>query len=175
MSGIKLTGRGSRQCGLRLDPKVMLMSSSDGEGLPGRPEPTVTQDSTSEFAGIVVNRLFSIGLSLECARSIVGNGPAGDRVAATTDEVDELISDIRATVFRSDADPLVAARGRSARTARALQARALDAAALLERRAEIARRPPRMDYRAEIKRWRAFAVEAEKMAQRWEHPPWSHD
>lgn len=130
----------------------MLMSSGDGEGLRGPPGPTVTQDSMSEFAGIVVNRLFSIGLSLESARSIVGNGPAGDRVAAATDEVDKLISDIRATVFRSDADLLVAARERSARTARALQARALDAAALLERRAEIARQPLRMDYQAEIKR-----------------------
>jgi hypothetical protein len=171
LSGIKLTGRGSRQCGSRLDPEVVLMSSGDGEELPGPPEPTVTQDSMSEFAGIVVDRLFSIGLSLESARSIVGNGPAGDRVATATGEVDELISDIRATVFRSDAGPLVAARERSVRTARALQARALDAAALLERRAEIARPPSRMDYQAEIKRWRAFAGEAEQMAQRWEQPP----
>ena len=147
------------------------MSASDGEGLPGPLEPAVPQDSMSEFAGIVVNRLFSIGLSLESARSIVGNGPAGDRVAAATDEVDELIRDIRATVFRSDADPLVAARERSARTARALQAKALDTAALLERRAEIVRQPSRMDHQAEIKRWRAFADEAERMAQRWEQPP----
>ena len=151
------------------------MSSGDCEGLRGPLEPTVTQDRTSEFAGIVVNRLFSIGLSLESARSIVGNGPAGDRVAAATGEVDKLISDIRAAVFRSDANPLAAGRERSARTARALQARALDAAALLERGAEIARQPSRMDYQAEIKRWRAFAGEAEKMAQRWEQPPRSDD
>lgn len=147
------------------------MSACDGEGLPGPLEPAVPQDSMPEFAGIVVNRLFSIGLSLESARSIVGNGPAGDRVAAATGEVDELIRDIRAAVFRSDAYPLAAGRERSARTARALQARALDAAALLERRAEAARQPSRMDYQAEIKRWRAFADEAEKMAQRWEQPP----
>ena len=147
------------------------MSAGDSEGPPGPPEPAVPQDSMSEFAGIVVNRLFTIGLSLASARSIVGSGPAGDRVAAATDEVDELISEIRAIVFRVHADPLVAARERSARMARELQVRALDAAALLERQAEIARQPSRMDHQAEIKRWRAFAGEAEKMARRWEQPP----
>ena len=168
LSGIRLTRRGNRQGGVRLNPKVMLMSAGDGEGPPGPLKPAVPQDSVAEFAGIVVNRLFSIGLSLESARSIVGNGPAGDRIAAATDEVDELIGDIRATVFRSDIDPLATVRERSARTARALQAGAMDAAALLQQRAEIARRPSRVDRQAEIKRWLAFAEEAERMAQRWE-------
>jgi hypothetical protein len=58
-----------------------------------------------------------------------------------------------------------------ASTARELQARALDAAALLEKRADIGRRPSRMDYPTEIKRWRAFADHAERMAKRWEQPP----
>jgi len=43
-----------------------------------------------EVTGCIVNRLFLIGLSLESARSIVGVGPAGDRIVAATDEVDLL-------------------------------------------------------------------------------------
>jgi hypothetical protein len=58
-----------------------------------------------------------------------------------------------------------------ARTARALQAAAADYAALLEQKADLTRKPGRMDYPAEIKRWRAFADQAEQMAKRWEQPP----
>ncbi len=43
------------------------------------------------------------------------------------------------------------------RTARALQASAADYAILLEQRAGLTRPPGRMDYPAEIRRWRAFA------------------
>ena len=58
-----------------------------------------------------------------------------------------------------------------ARTARALQAAAADYAALLEKTADLTRKPARMDYPAEIKRWRAFADQAEQTATRWEQPP----
>ena len=60
----------------------------------------------SEFATSIVNRLFLVGLSLESARSIVGSSPAGDRIASAAGEVDELIREIRATVFSPGADPL---------------------------------------------------------------------
>jgi hypothetical protein len=60
---------------------------------------------------------------------------------------------------------------RFAQTARALQASALDAASLLEQQAGLVRPPGRLDHRAEIKRWRAFADQAEQMAKRWEQPP----
>ena len=53
-------------------------------------------EAISRFAGDVVNRLFSIGLSLDSALSIAGTGPAGDRVAAAAGELDRLIRDIRA-------------------------------------------------------------------------------
>jgi hypothetical protein len=53
----------------------------------------------SRFAADIVNRLFSIGLRLESARSIVTKGPAVDRIAAATDEVDRVIRDIRTAVF----------------------------------------------------------------------------
>jgi hypothetical protein len=79
--------------------KVMLMSDADSQDMPGPLEPPVPQDAMLEFAHHIVNRLFSIGLSLDSARSIVGKGPAGDRVAAATDEVDRLIREIRDYVF----------------------------------------------------------------------------
>jgi hypothetical protein len=53
-----------------------------------------------------------------------------------------------------------------ARTARAMQAKALNAAALLEQQADLARPPALLDYPTEIKRWRALADRAEQMARR---------
>jgi hypothetical protein len=213
---------------------------------------TSAENAMPGFAGYIVNRLFSVGLSLESARSIVGPGPAGDRVAAATDQVDRMIGDIRSITFGLAADrgnhapdrwPLPPGRStgdllprvaegisevgmrlraagqlregaarrsvtealgrlddlgrevrrhvladsaqrraaiadhraalteRMAQTARALQATAADAAALLERQADLAGPPGRMDYRTEIKRWRAFAEQAGQMAARWEQPP----
>jgi hypothetical protein len=38
-------------------------------------------------------------LSLESARSIIGDGPACDRVAAAVGELDQTIQDIRTAVF----------------------------------------------------------------------------
>jgi hypothetical protein len=69
------------------------------------------------------------------------------------------------------ADRAVLLQERMARAARALQASAADYAALLEQKAGLARPPGRMDYPAEIKRWRAFAYQAEQMAKRWERSP----
>jgi len=228
------------------------------------------EDAMSQFAGYIVNRLFSVGLSLESARSIVEKGPAGDRVAAATGEVDRMIGDIRTVLFslaadrenhapgrvpappggyadrtgellggvinsvsevgallRATADLPDTARlritealrrlddavqkvrdhvsaerdrgtqpgpawrpplGRQKRSApssdhaallqermapaaRALQAAAVDYAALLEQQAALIRQPGRMDYPAEVKRWRAFADQAEQMAERWEQTP----
>ena len=147
------------------------MSAGDGQNPPGPQEPAGPREELEDFASHIVNRLFSIGLSLESARSIVGHGPAGDRISAATDEVDLLISDIRATLFSSATDPAAVLIERMAHAARELQARALDAATLLEQRANITRRPSRMDYPTEVKRWRAFAQQAEQMAERWEQQP----
>jgi len=225
-----------------------------------------SEDEASQFAEYVVTRLFAVGLSLESARSIVGQGPAGDRIAAATGEVDRMIGNIRAIMFSRAAarrnhsparwplppsdrtgkllgsvvksifnvglllqaaaglpqdaarlrifealrlledltwevrDHVFAERGqgtqpgparrslgsherpappadrealqqRMARTTRTLQAAAADYATLLEQQAHLARQPERMDYPTEIKRWRAFARQAEQMAKRWEQPP----
>jgi hypothetical protein len=154
-------------------------------------EAAAPDDTMTRFAEYVVDRLFSVGLSLDSAHGIVGEGPAGDRVAAVTDEVDRLIREIRDYVFAERTQGTLAGlpweswpdvqelpaqaedraallQGHMARTARALQARAADYAVLLEQTADLARRPARMDYSAEIKRWRAFADQAEQMARRWE-------
>ena len=151
----------------------MLMFDADSQDLPGQLEPAVPEETMSESVGHIVNRLFSIGLSLESARSIVGNGPAGDRIAAATDEIDRMIRDFRTAMFGLAEDRAALLKERMAHTARALQATTLDAAALLERQADRARPPTRLDYPAEIKRWRAFAAQAEQMARRWEQRPWS--
>jgi hypothetical protein len=73
--------------------------SGSGRGRPAAREAAPLEDTMSQFAEEIVNRLFSVGLSLESARSIVGDGPAGDRVAATTGEVDRMIADIRTWMF----------------------------------------------------------------------------
>jgi len=75
---------------------------ADGPGGRGRllAHGSAPADETmTRFAADIVNRLFSIGLRLESARSIVAKGPAADRIAAATDEVDRTIRDIRTTVF----------------------------------------------------------------------------
>ena len=147
------------------------MSDADSQNLPGPLEPSDPQDAMPELVGYIVNGLFSIGLRLESARSIVGNGPAGDRIAAATSEVDRMIRDSRTALFSPAEDCPALLEERMARTARALQVTALDAVAMLERQADRARPPARRDYPTEIKRWRAFADQAEQMARRWEQPP----
>jgi len=144
------------------------MSDADSQNLPGPLEPGAPEDTMPELVGYIVNGLFSVGLSLESARSIVGSGPAGDRIAAATDKVDRMIRDVRATVFGSVEDREALLKERMARTARALQVNALNAAELLKRRADRTRPPVRLDDQAEIKRWQAFADQAEQMAKRWE-------
>jgi hypothetical protein len=155
--------------------KVMLMSHPDGRNLPGPLEPTAPQDTMPELADYIVNGLFSVGLSLDSARSIAGNGPAGDRIAAATDKVDRMIRDVRTALFGLAENRPAVLEERMAGTARAVQATALEAAARLERQADRARPPARLDYPAEIKRWRAIADQAEQMARRWEQgrdPTW---
>lgn len=146
----------------------------DGLGDPSGqavPEAASLEDVMSRFAEYVVNRLFSVGLSLDSAHSILRKGPAAERVAAATDEVDCLIRDVRAMMLSFATDPMALLKERAAHTAWALRVAALDAAALLEQQADLARRPGRLDYPTEIKRWRAFADQAEQMAKRWEQRP----
>jgi hypothetical protein len=147
------------------------MSTGDNQDLRGSVEPAVPLDTMSEFGGYVVNRLFSVGLNLDSARSAVGDGAAGDRIELAANEVDQLIRDIRTSLLdvATNAREL-RMKGRLAKTARALQATVLDTVALLEDQADTARQPSPIDYPAEIKRWRSFAHQAGQMARRWEQP-----
>jgi GAF domain-containing protein len=129
------------------------------------PEETVLQ-----FTGHVVNQLFSVGLSLESARSITGRGPAGDRIAQATDKIDDLITDIRTAMFSRATDPPAPVLKRMAQTARLVQIRVLDAAVLLEQQADLAG-PGRIEYLTEVQRWRDFANQAGQIAERWEQGP----
>jgi len=94
-----------------------LLDAADGQEpggavLPGRGgrknraarPPAPAEDTMAGFAEDIVNRLMSVGLSLERARSIAGEGPAADRVVAAADQVDRLIGDIRTLTFRLAAD-----------------------------------------------------------------------
>jgi acyl-CoA reductase-like NAD-dependent aldehyde dehydrogenase len=144
------------------------MLDDDIEDLSGALESVSQQGLTPQFAGYMVNRLFAVGLRLHSARSIVGRGPAGDRIQAATDELDRLIRDTRSAVFGRVADRPPAQQEGIVRMANALEQRARDAIALLEQQASLARPPGRLDYPTEIKRWRAFAEEAAQMARRWE-------
>ena len=67
-------------------------------------QPDQFEDLMSRFAADVVHRLFSVGLNLDSARSIAGDGPAADRVVAAAGEVDDIIRDIRTTMFSPGAD-----------------------------------------------------------------------
>lgn len=245
-------------------------ADAPGARLGHPPLPTGSlEDVTSQLLGEVVHRLFSVGLSLDSARSMIPNSAARDRVDPATDQVDRIIRDIRTIMFSlavdaesssperwpvppgpqgertaelldwvtnrvfsaglalhsggelpgGTAEPQIAEallhldeaarairdhvfadgarpgharisapqsqerpagpvdraalRQRMARTARALQVSAADAAALLEQQADLAGQPQRLDYPTEIKRWRAFADQAGQMAKLWEQPP--HD
>lgn len=69
-------------------------------------EPARLPDSEiSRLAHSVVNQLFSVGLTLDGARSLLDDGPARDRVAAATAELDRLVRDVRAAVLDRAPDP----------------------------------------------------------------------
>jgi len=80
---------------------VPLPAESDGDDPWYRPdgEPDPPGTALEEFAGEVVRRLFAAGLSLASAQAVIGDGAAGDRVAAAVDELDRTIRDIRAMTF----------------------------------------------------------------------------
>jgi len=144
----------------------MLMSDGGGARFPRRL--AIPEGPMAKFARDIVHRLFSVGLSLESARSIVADGPAADRIAAATEEVDLLIRDLRTATLGPDRDRPALLRERMTRMAREFQDGALSAADLLERRASHTRPPTQVDYQAEVKCWRGIADQADQMAKRWQ-------
>jgi hypothetical protein len=146
----------------------MTISDTDSQDLLEPLQPAATRDMVSKPASYIVNRLLAVGVSLARARALAGDGPAGDQIAAAADEVFQLIHDIGATPSGSATDEKAELRERVARSARQLESRALETVTLLQHRADLTRGPSRIDYPAEIKRWRAFADQAQQVAERWE-------
>jgi len=143
-----------------------------------------------ELLGMTVDSILNVGLTLQAAIDLPADVMA-QRITDALQRLDDAIGEIRDHVFAErchSAKPDVAwrppaqvlersarAMNRSAslqrhvaRTAHAVQSAAADTAALLERRADFAGRPSRIDYPTEIKRWRALADQAAQMAERWE-------
>lgn len=60
-------------------------------------------DITPELAGDLVQRIFEAGLQLSSASSLVGGGPAGERLAAAVTALDLIVRDVRLAVFSRSA------------------------------------------------------------------------
>jgi anti-sigma B factor antagonist len=141
----------------------------------------------------VVNHIFNVGVALQSAADLPHEA-AGQRITDALGHLDDVVREIRDHVFteralgngrgRSQISPLgareaVAPSGqraallqaRLAQTARALRFAAEVTATLLEQQANLPRQPTRVDYPAEVKRWRALADQADQMAQRWKEQP----
>jgi anti-sigma B factor antagonist len=137
-----------------------------------------------------VNSIFDIGVILQTATGQLPDA-AEMRMTEALHRLDDVVRDLRYHMFinrlqeaqsssatRSPLDThqrlaqatdrAAALRERVAQTARALQSAAANTAALLQQLSGLAGQPARIDYPAEIKRWRAFADQAEQMAKHWE-------
>jgi hypothetical protein len=148
-------------------------------------------DRAEELLDWVLASILDVGVILQ-ANAGPPHGTSEMRITEAAGRLDDVVREVRNRLF---AEPARGARSGSARssppksqararavdhrawlrdrlaqTARALQQAAADAAALLEQQADLAGRPGRIDYPTEIKRWRAFADQAEHMAKRWEQP-----
>ena len=146
-----------------------------------------------ELLGMAVASIFDVGLILQAGIDLPPDVTA-QRITEALRRLDDAVRDIRNHVFAErgqNVEPGLArrppphvlersarARNRSellqrqvAQTARAMQSAAADTAALLKGQADLLGQPGRIDYPTEIKKWRAFADQAMRMAERWEQPP----
>lgn len=150
-------------------------------------------DHARELLNRVVDSIFVVGVLLQDVQELPRDA-AEPRIAEALHRLDDVVREVRGHVFAEHrpglqpgpvrnsplrareraahaAERRALLKERAAQTARALQSAAADAAALLEQQADLVRQPGRMDHATEIKRWRAFADEAEQMAKLWEQPP----
>ena len=124
------------------------MSEGSVGDAPSPLQPPVSADAqATDFDDWLVHRLFSIGMSLEGAQSIVGAGPAVDRLAAAVSELDDVIRRLRTMRFESDGHrQATATTGQVAYLARRLQAQAPPTPGQLERQPTVSGLPARLDY-----------------------------
>jgi len=130
-----------------------------------------------ELLGLTVERIFNIGLILQTAIDLPPDITAR-RITEALHGLDEAVRQIRHHVFAA-ARQLLERSARAmehsallhrhvAQTARDVQSAAADTAAMLERRADLVGHPSRIDYPTDIKRWRALADQAARIAERWD-------
>lgn len=140
-----------------------------------------------------VNSIFDIGVILQTTTGQLP-GAAETRMTEALHRLDDVVRDLRyhmltnrlqeaqsSSATRSPLDThqrlaqatdrAAALRKRVAQTERALQSAAANTAALLQQQSGLAGQPARIDYPAEIKRWRAVADQAEQISEHWEQRP----
>ena len=143
-----------------------------------------------DLPDLTVDSIFNVGLILQAAIDLAPDVTA-QRITEALQRLDDVVQEIRNHMFAGRGHsvepgpvgpPFPRLLERSARamdqaallqkhvaqTARAVQSAAADTAALLEQRADLVGRPSRVDYPADIKRWRAIADEAAQMAKHWD-------
>jgi hypothetical protein len=100
-----LSGLIQRVIDLRLRLESVVLEQPDSGGHrpdnPIYPGDQAPASSTELFASTfdVVNRLFSVGLTLTGLQALVGGGAAADRLAGAVDELDDAIRQIRTIAF----------------------------------------------------------------------------
>ena len=146
-----------------------------------------------ELLDSVVHNMFIVGLMVQAATDLP-RGAAAHRITEALGRLDDVVREVRDQVlaerrqgirpgraWRPQPDVVQRSAGASNRsaslrqrltqTAHALHVAAADTAALLERHADLLGQPARIDYPAEVKRWRVFADQARHMAELREQPP----
>jgi anti-sigma B factor antagonist len=162
-------------------------------GAVGQPRAADQAAPADELLHWVVTSIFDIALLLQTAADLPRDA-AGPRITEALGRIDDVVREVRDHRFArrvqaaqsslaqgsaldtqqrltQAADRAASLQERVAQTARALQSAAADTAALLQQQAALAGQPARIDYPAEIKRWQAFADQAEQMAKHWEQRP----
>ena len=170
-------------------PSIRVISPAGPEA-PGWSRAADQAARTEELLDRVVSSIFGVGMLLQAAAGLPRDA-AGMRIADAINHLDDVIREVRQHVLDRHAPRALSGSGgtlrparherlaqavdrtaslkeRVVQTAQALRLTAADTAALLEQRADLAGQPGRIDYPAEIKRWRAFADQAEQMTKHWD-------
>jgi anti-anti-sigma factor len=150
-------------------------------------------DRPGELLDWVVSSIFDVAMILQAAADLPRDA-AGMRITEALGRLEDVVREIRQQVFArpapegpsglpgrpqpdpqerlaQTADRAASLQARLMQTAHELRLAAADTAALLEQRADLAGQPAQTDYPTRIKRWHAFADQAEEMAKRWQQRP----
>jgi anti-sigma B factor antagonist len=172
-----------------------LAAGTDRAGTEGGPGAAVIADEAAragELLDSVVHNIYLVSLMLQAASDLPRDA-AARRITEALGRLDDVVREVRDQVFADRgqgacsggawrppdvlersalaSNRSVLLRQRVTQTARALHFAAANAAALLQRHADLLGQLSRIDYPAEIKQWRLFADEAWQMAERWDQQP----